>query len=77
MANDTEMFLRGYDCAVEEIMSLKANLDVYSAESLMMHFLDVNEDKAEEVFDCIRDWMDMGRSQIITSIEEEVENNVE
>lgn len=77
MANDTEMFLRGYDCAVEEIMSLKANLDVYSTESLMMHFLDSTEDKAQEVFDCIRDWMDMGRSQIVTSIEEEVENNVE
>ena len=77
MANDTEMFLRGYDCAVEEIMSLKANLDVYSTESLVMHYLDETHGKADELFDCIRDWMDMGRNQIITSIEEEVENNVE
>ena len=49
-------FLKGYDAAIEDILCLEGNLEVYSGESLLIHYLEENEDKAKELFTVIKHW---------------------
>ena len=43
-------FLRGFDCAVDEIKNLfKGNLEMYSGDSLILHYIAKHEEEAEEV----------------------------
>ena len=55
-------FLRGYDAAIEDILCLEGNLEVYSGESLLIHYLEENEDKAEELFSALKHWAEMQRN---------------
>ena len=55
-------FLRGYDAAVDDILCLENNLEVYAGESLLIHYLAENEDKAEELFSAFKHWAEMERN---------------
>ena len=64
-------FLKGYDAAIEDILCLEGNLEVYSGESLLIHYLEENEDKAEELFTCIKHWLEMQRNEAAVSLLDE------
>ena len=64
-------FLRGYDAAIEDILCLEGNLEVYSGESLLIHYLEENEDKAEELFTVIKHWIEMQRNEAAVSLLDE------
>ena len=61
-------FLRGYDAAIEDILCLEGNLEVYSGESLLIHYLAENEDKAEELFTAIKHWSEMQRNEAAVAL---------
>ena len=57
-------FLRGFDCAVDEIKNLfKGNLEMYSGDSLILHYIAKHEEEAEEVIECIEDFLEMSRNE--------------
>ena len=61
-------FLRGYDAAIEDILCLEGNLEVYSGESLLIHYLAENEDKAEELFSAFKHWAEMQRNTMAVAL---------
>lgn len=61
-------FLRGYDAAVDDILCLENNLEVYAGESLLIHYLAENEDKAEELFSAFKHWAEMQRNEAAVSL---------
>ena len=61
-------FLKGYDAAIEDILCLEGNLEVYSGESLLIHYLAENEDKAEELFSALKHWSEMQRNEAAVSL---------
>ena len=61
-------FLRGFDAAVEDILNIENNLEVYSGESLVMHYLEENTDKAAEIFTCLKEWAEMQRNEAAVSL---------
>ena len=61
-------FLRGYDAAIEDILCLEGNLEIYSGDSLVFHYLEENKDKAEELFAGIKDWLEMQRNEAAVSL---------
>lgn len=61
-------FIQGYDAAVEDILNLENNLEIYSGDSLFMHFLQENEEKASEIFTCIKHWAEMQRNEAAVSL---------
>ncbi len=61
-------FLRGYDAAIEDILCLEGNLEVYSGESLLIHYLEENKDKAEELFTVIKHWIEMQRNEAAVAL---------
>lgn len=67
-------FLSGYDKAVEDILCLEGNLEIYSGESLLIHYLEVNEDKAAELFSVIKHWIEMQRNEAAVSLLDEQNN---
>lgn len=63
-------FVKGYDCAVEEILNLFNNLDCYPD---LMQLLDdkvalIKDNKADTVMSCIEDWAEMQRDTMITAM---------
>ena len=68
-------FLKGYDAAIEDILCLEGNLEVYSGESLLIHYLEENEDKAKELFTVIKHWIEMQRNEAAVSLLDEQYNN--
>ena len=67
-------FLRGYDAAIEDILCLEGNLEVYSGESLLIHYLAENEDKAEELFSALKHWSEMQRNEAAVALLDEQSN---
>ena len=67
-------FLRGYDAAVDDILCLEGNLEVYSGESLLIHYLAENEDKAEELFTAFKHWSEMQRNTMAVALLDEQYN---
>ena len=70
-------FLRGFDCAIDEILNLEGNLECYSDNSLIMHYLEENADKASELFECIKDWAEMERNTAAIALLDEQYNEEE
>lgn len=68
LKGDRKAFLQGYDAAIEDILCLEGNLEVYAGESLLIHYLAENEDKAEELFTCIKHWLEMERNTAAVSL---------
>lgn len=68
-------FLQGYDAAVEDILCLEGNLEIYAGESLLIHYLAENEDKAEELFTVIKHWIAMQRNEAAVSLLDDQYNN--
>lgn len=71
LKGERKAFLEGYDQAVEDILCLEGNLEVYAGESLLIHYLAENEDKAEELFTCIKHWLEMERNTAAVSLLDE------
>ena len=61
-------FLRGYDAAIEDILCLEGNLEVYSGDNLLIHYLAENEDKAEELFSFFKHWAEMQRNETAVAL---------
>lgn len=61
-------FLRGYDAAIEDILCLEHNLEVYAGDNLLIHYLSEYEDKAEDLFSCIKHWAEMERNQTAVAL---------
>ena len=62
LKGNRKAFLQGYDAAIEDILCLEHNLEVYAGESLLIHYLAENEDKAEELFSAFKHWAEMERN---------------
>ena len=62
LKGERKAFIDGYDQAIDDILCLENNLEVYSGESLLIHYLEVNEDKAEELFSALKHWIEMQRN---------------
>lgn len=62
LRGNRKAFLQGYDAAIEDILCLENNLEVYAGESLLIHYLAENEDKAEELFSAFKHWAEMQRN---------------
>ena len=62
LRGNRKAFLQGYDAAIEDILCLENNLEVYAGESLLIHYLAENEDKAEELFSALKHWSEMQRN---------------
>lgn len=57
-------FLRGFDCAVDEMMALlKGNLDIYTSESIIVHYMEKHSEEAEEFIECVKAWLEMSRNE--------------
>ena len=74
LKGNRKAFLQGYDAAVEDILCLENNLEVYAAESLLIHYLADNEDKAEELFSVIKHWIEMQRNTMAVALLDEQYN---
>ena len=63
-------FLRGYDFAVETVVTLLSNLDVYPdfAELLEDKKAIIEEGKIEIAEESIKDWMEGKRDELISSM---------
>lgn len=68
LKGERKAYLDGYDAAVEDILTLEGNLEIYSGESLLIHYLEENEDKAEELFTCIKHWLEMQRNEAAVAL---------
>ena len=71
-------FLKGFDLAFEEILTLlEGNLDIYTNDSIIAHYMEKHEEEAKEFIECIKDWLEMNRNEAVVclldaqSIEEE------
>lgn len=69
-------FLAGFDAAVAEILHLQGNLDVYAADNLTCHLLLENEKMSKELFEAIKDWLEMSRNEIGTSLIDALDDQV-
>lgn len=77
-------FLKGFDCAVDEIKNLfNGNLEMYSVDSLVIHYIAKHEEEAKEILECIEEFMEMSRNETTVCLlddqycEEEDEEDVE
>lgn len=68
LEGDRKAFLQGYDAAVSDILCLEDNLEVYAGESLLIHYLAENENKAAELFSVIKHWIEMQRNEAAVSL---------
>ena len=68
LKGERKSFLQGYDAAVSDILCLEDNLEVYSGESLLIHYLEENKEKAEELFSCIKHWIEMQRNETAVAL---------
>ena len=68
LKGNRKAFLQGYDAAVEDILCLEHNLEVYAGESLLIHYLAENEDKAEELFSAFKHWAEMQRNTMAVAL---------
>ena len=71
-------FLKGFDLAFEEILTLlEENLDIYTSDSIIAHYMEKHQEEAKEFIECIKDWLEMNRNEAVVclldaqSIEEE------
>lgn len=71
LKGERKAFLAGYDAAISDILNLEGNLDVYSGESLVMHYLEENPEKSKELFGCIKDWAETDRNETAVSLLDE------
>ena len=74
LKGNRKAFLQGYDAAIEDILCLENNLEVYAAESLLIHYLADNEDKAEELFTAFKHWAEMQRNTMAVALLDEQYN---
>ncbi len=74
LKGNRKAFLQGYDAAIEDILCLESNLEVYAGESLLIHYLAENEDKAEELFTAIKHWGEMQRNTMAVALLDEQYN---
>ena len=74
LKGNRKAFLQGYDAAIEAILCLEHNLEVYAGESLLIHYLSENEDKAEELFTAIKHWLAMQRNEAAVALLDEQYN---
>ena len=77
LEGDRKAFLQGYDAAVSDILCLEGNLEVYAGESLLIHYLAENEDKAAELFSVIKHWTEMQRNEAAVSLLDDQNTNKE
>lgn len=68
LKGERKAFLQGYDAAVEDILCLEGNLEVYAGDNLLIHYLAENEDKAEEFFSYIKHWLEMQRNEAAVAL---------
>lgn len=68
LKGNRKAFLQGYDAAIEDILCLEHNLEVYAGESLLIHYLSENEDKAEELFSAFKHWAEMQRNEAAVAL---------
>lgn len=68
LKGNRKAFLQGYDAAIEDILCLEDNLEVYAGESLLIHYLADNEDKAEELFTALKHWSELQRNQAAVAL---------
>lgn len=61
-------YLRGYDKAIEDLLTLENNLEMYAGDSLFFHYLMDNPEKAEEFFECVKDYAEMQRNETAVSL---------
>lgn len=71
LKGERKAFIDGYDLAVDDILCLENNLEVYAGESLLIHYLAENEDKAEELFTAIKHWLEMQRNIAVVALLDE------
>ena len=77
LKGESKAYLAGYDAAIEDILNLEGNLEVYSGESLVFHYLEENEDKASELFQGIKAWAESERNMVAISLLDEQSNEEE
>lgn len=68
LKGERKAFIDGYDQAIDDILCLENNLEVYSGESLLIHYLAENEDKAEELFTALKHWLEMQRNEAAVAL---------
>lgn len=71
LKGEAKAYLAGYDQAVEDILNFEHNLDVFSGDSLVIHYLEENPNKAAELFKYIKDWAEMDRNETAVSLLDE------
>ena len=74
LKGNRKAFLQGYDAAIEDLLCLEHNLEVYAGESLLIHYLAENEDKAEELFTAFKHWSEMQRNTMAVALLDEQYN---
>lgn len=74
LKGNRKAFLKGYDAAIEDILCLEHNLEVYAGESLLIHYLAEYEDKAEELFTALKHWSEMQRNTMAVALLDEQYN---
>ena len=67
--DNVKLFFQGYDAAVEDMLNLLDNLDVYEGlETIFSEGIaDVTGDKAERMKKAMSDWADMSKNEILVS----------
>lgn len=75
LTQDRKIYIAGYDTAVEEAGTFFENIDCYidefdvdSTDINLAYFLEHHEDVREKLTECLADWLEMHRNEIITSL---------
>ena len=78
LKGDRKVYLDGYDRAIEDILTLEGNLDVYSGDCLLIHYLEENSGEAKQLFECIKDWAEMERNETaVALLDDQSEDDIE
>ena len=77
--DNVKLFFQGYDAAVEDMLNLLDNLDVYEGlETIFSEGIaDVTGDKAERMKKAMKDWADMSKNEVLVAFCDEHEIDTE
>ena len=67
---ENKKFIAGYDWAIDQIMRLFDNLDVYPEMDMLLddHTAIIKDGKVDLVKGCVEDWAETSRNEVIVSM---------
>lgn len=68
LQGENRAYIQGFDAAVQTVDGFFDNLDIYSSENLVVHYLQEHEEAAEQVKKALLDYLEMERNEAGVSL---------